>query len=272
MRSRLLSFLIIIISLAACKQAANNGHPDKLDKINPVVSPKAILKDLTTVSYYNRDYLKLAEDFYGYDSDGKKISKEEFLKLLAIGTYLPLKLATVDSSLSYILYPLPEITDPSVSWTFSQLGKEYYGNFKKEGRHFPITDFVDVNGKVYDTLATRNKILVFKYWFIRCGACIAEMPKLNQLVKEYNNRNDVLFLSFAFDPKEDLINFLKKTTFNYEVIPVSRKYIDDLNIEAFPTHMIINKNGMIAKVVNSEEELSVALQNESKQKGSGTLK
>lgn len=264
MQFRLLPVITFLLFLDACKQHGSSAHPDKLDEINPVISPAAILKDLKTVMYYKRDHLKLFKNFYGYDTDAHKISKEQFLKLLSSGTYLPLQLATVDSSLNYMLYKLPETTDPSISSTFSQFGMEYYRNFEWEGQKFPITDFVDVNGKLYNSETTHDKILVLKYWFIHCAVCVAEMPRLNQLVKEYSNRKDILFLSFAFDPKEDLINFLKKTTFNYEVIPVSRKYVDDLNINTFPTHIIVNKKGLIVKVVNSEEELKSSLAEESK--------
>ncbi len=71
-------------------------------------------------------------------------------------------------------------------------------------------------------------------------------------------------MSLAFDKKEDLSSFLARTTFNYAVVPNQEDFIlNNLKISMFPTHLIINKEGFIVKVVNTADELMVALQKES---------
>ncbi|WP_242499337.1 hypothetical protein [Flavobacterium sp. 140616W15] len=52
---------------------------------------------------------------------------------------------------------------------------------------------------------------------------------------------------------------------SYSVIPNMKIYMNEtLQLNAFPTHFIINKDGLIAKVVNNYESLEVALEKESK--------
>ena len=86
------------------------------------------------------------------------------------------------------------------------------------------------------------------------------MPALNDLVNQYKNRNDILFVSLAFDSKENLKFFLMQHPFNYAVVPGQQNYImEELKIGSFPTHLIINKQGMIAKVVNDNVSLAATL-------------
>lgn len=102
-------------------------------------------------------------------------------------------------------------------------------------------------------------MVALKFWFIHCVACVAEMPELNKLVEEYRDHKDVLFLSMAFDTKEQLLTFLKKTRFLYATIPVPEAYVlEEANVKLFPTHMIL-KDGVIQKAPINLRELVAAL-------------
>ena len=107
-----------------------------------------------------------------------------------------------------------------------------------------------MNGKTYDRFTTKGKVLVIKCWFIRCVACLKEFPELNKLVDKYKDRNDMLFISLAIDSKQDLISFLNTKEFKYAVVPDKEKCIT-----AYPTHILIDKNGKIVKVVNGIDDL-----------------
>jgi hypothetical protein len=67
----------------------------------------------------------------------------------------------------------------------------------------------------------------------------------------------------AYDSKEKLQDFLKKTKFNYAVIPVTASYMEDqLKVSGYPTHYIISKEGKVSKVMNDYKEMKRALINE----------
>ncbi len=231
--------------------------------MSAIGKPDAVLRDVSSVLYYKRDYLRFSEDFVAYDSAFQKLSREQFLKTLSSGNYLPLRLHTADSSNAYLLYRVPDSTDISIRHTLGQMGEEYYGYYKREGEKLPPFNFQDLDGKRYTNETMAGKTVVIKCWFIHCWACVQEMPRLNQLVGKYSKRDDVLFLSLAFDTETELRAFMKKTPFNYAVLPVSNSYLSDtLKINAYPTHIIVNKEGRITKVVSSADELAVLLPKE----------
>lgn len=249
--------LICFFVLTASSYPQAAGHGD------PVVEPAKVLGNIQSWLIYNRDYLKLSGNFIALDPASNTISKELFLKSLSSGKYLPLRLTSKNSNSYYKLYKLPASVDNDVLSTIKDLGEVEYEHFKMEGKELPGYNFVDLNGKAYNKKAVLGKILVLKCWFIRCQQCVEEMPALNKLVAKYKDRKDILFVSLAFDSKKDLQTFLTKRNFNYEVVPDQQNYIiNDLKINIFPTHLIINKQGKIAKVVGSADELIAALDNE----------
>ncbi len=122
---------------------------------------------------------------------------------------------------------------------------------KKPAPTFSVTTLA---GKPYDLAALRGKVVVLNFWFIGCAPCKAEMPGLNQLVAEFKG-HDVIFLALALDPAEDLLDFLKKTTFSYEVIPDAGKLIEEqFKITSYPTHIIIDRNGAIEAIMTGGSE------------------
>jgi thiol-disulfide isomerase/thioredoxin len=121
-----------------------------------------------------------------------------------------------------------------------------------------------MEGKTYNKQTTKGKILVLKCWFIDCRPCIAEMPALNELKQQYKNRNDILFVSICWDSKKDVEAFLKKPTFNYAVVPDQYKFLTEgLQLNGYPTHFVINKQGFITKKVNDYRGMAYALKKES---------
>ncbi|MFT4019001.1 MAG: TlpA disulfide reductase family protein, partial [Agriterribacter sp.] len=140
-------------------------------------------------------------------------------------------------------------------------------NYQMEGKPVPTFNFLDINGTHYNNASIKGKTVVLKCWFIRCTSCIKEFPECNKLVKEYDGRNDILFISLATDTKKDLEAFLQKEPLAYATVPETLGYISDsLNIIAYPTHLIIGKNGTIRKVVCSLEELKPFLKKEMEKK------
>nr|WP_199079797.1 TlpA disulfide reductase family protein [Pedobacter sp. ASV19] len=145
----------------------------------------------------------------------------------------------------------------------SDYGKTYYEHYKQEGRSLPDFHFVDLKGRVYDREKMKGKIVVLKCWFIKCTACIQEMPQLNKLVDTYKKRTDIVFVSLVPDGRTALNDFLKRTKFDYAVVPDKGVYITkDLKVSVYPTHFIINKKGVITKVINNADELNIALDKE----------
>jgi peroxiredoxin len=225
------------------------------------VSVQDILKTQMSLMYYERDYLKFSEDLNAYDITGKKISKGLFLKQLCTGLYLPLRLAGSTNGLTgYRLFKLNSVTDAKFKDILESIGNEYYNCYKYEGQRFPDLSFEDLAGHNHNNKTSTGKITVLNFWFIHCQACNEEMPRLNQIKAAYNGHNDIQFFAIAFDKIADLKNFQLKKKFDYTICRTPESNIEQIvGINEYPTHFIIDKNGIILKVTHDPEELNVAL-------------
>ncbi len=245
-------YLMIILSLSiSCSKKQEKTETDKTNMIIESLETNF----MTWWTYHNKNIV-LSSDFTPKDQNTKIISKDDFLKKLTTGDFIPLKLKSTDGLYYYQLFKLDETADKSIGRTIKNVSTKGYNHFKMEGTKFPKFSFIDLKGIHYSNENTKGKILVLKCWFINCKPCIAEFPELNALEKKYQNREDVLFISLAFDSKKALQDFLIKKPFSYAVVPNQREFMEDnLKVNTYPTHFVIDKNGTIKKVVNKVDEM-----------------
>jgi peroxiredoxin len=217
--------------------------------------PEDILKDFMTWYNYNYYNIHLAQDFIALDTNITVLNKTQFLSKLITGKFLAIKTAVKNSIPTYTLFNLNS-KHADIAATVMQSASSEISNYKMEGQKLPDFNFTDLNGVVYNEATTKGKIIILKCWFIHCKVCVQEFPELNQLVNEYKKNTNIIFLSLASDNKNDLINFVKKKPFNYAVVPNSDKYMtQSLGVQLYPTHLFVDQNGTIQKVVNSADDL-----------------
>ncbi len=247
-----------LFTIVSCSEESDYGLPN--------VDVEALQKDfMQWWTYYNR-YINLSSDFIAIDNSSNKISKEAFLKSLTTGKFIPAGLLSKDTSKTYYkLFQINPTSDKSIENAITGASIREYEHFKMEGQQFPKFSFTDLNGKLYTSENTKGKIVVLKCWFIKCIACIAEFPGLNEMVDQYKDRNDVVFISLAFDKEADLKAFLLTKPFNYNTVSVQKSYLGDtLKVSLYPTHFLIDKEGRIIKIVNKAARLKTFLANEMK--------
>ncbi|WPO78642.1 TlpA disulfide reductase family protein [Flavobacterium sp. KACC 22761] len=232
---------------------------------NSEIDPIQIQKNFTDWSAYQSKKIMLSRDFTALDAESKEISKEAFLDQLANRNFIPIRLKSEGNEYVYKLFKIQPKTDTSIKATINQIGFDAYKNYKMEGTAFPKFSFKDLNGNLVTNESMKGKIIVIKCWYIHCTPCIREFPQVNKLVEEYKDRKDIVFMSLAEDSAEQLKTFLARKPLSYSVIPDMKVYMNEsLQLNSFPTHFIINKEGMIAKVLPNFESLEVALAKESK--------
>lgn len=89
----------------------------------------------------------------------------------------------------------------------------------------------------------RGKTIILDFWFTKCAPCVASIPHLNGLVRMYP---EVVFLSFTFDSKEIVDEFLDKKMMHYPVgIDTERKTIRAYEVSLYPETFIIDSSGII---------------------------
>jgi len=249
-----LALLILLQVIPSCSRKPNYGAPD--------VDFNRIKKSFSEWWVYHNKSIILSSNFIALDAESNRISKDLFLKNLTSGEFIALKLTSSDS-ICYKLFKLDQGSDKTISEVIKQSGEEAYKNFKLEGKPFPKFDFKDLDGVEYTNENTKGKIVLIKCWFIACPPCIEEFPRLNELVEKYKNRSDIVFISLAYDQKEALESFLLKKPFRYAVIPDQKQFeFYDLDVKEYPTHFIIDGNGIIRKVVLKADEMIDALEHD----------
>jgi peroxiredoxin len=245
--------LFLLVLFASCSGQNQFGKPE--------VSPVEIQSQYANWRDYQNHNIILSRDFVALDSNSKEISKEHFLKELNEGNYIPIRLVSDATLFYYKLFKIEPTSDTSIKATISETAFNEIQNLKKEGEPFPKFSFKDLNGNLITNENLKGKIVVIKCWYIHCTACIREFPEVNQLVEKYKNRKDIVFISLAEDNPEQLKVFLVKKPLSYSVIPNMKSYMNlSLQLNAFPTHFIINKEGNIAKVLSNYSGLEVALE------------
>lgn len=254
-------FKIILVSYYLCRCIACSVGPQKNEKIMERSSSAFSRLDslLNSLSKVN-----LSHNFIGLDTTGNVIDKASFMTFISSGEYVPLEVASKDT-LRYKLYRYPPFDETKGDELLMKLmvknfAETEYNNYKMTGSPFPSFNFTDLNGDVYNTQNTKGKIIVVKCWFVGCKPCVAEIPALNEIVKQYANRKGIVFISLSFDSKKELHNFLLRTPFSYAVIADQRYYLSDvLKVSTYPTHIVVNKQGVVVSISNDYDEMVSAL-------------
>ncbi|WP_449400047.1 TlpA family protein disulfide reductase [Chryseobacterium wanjuense] len=128
-------------------------------------------------------------------------------------------------------------------------------------KNAPYFELTDLRGKKWSLKKLEGKVVVLNFWFTMCIPCIKEIPDLNRLVQNFNNK-DVIFLGLTFNNKDQIKKFLTKHPFDYMLIPGSQDTDKKYNISSWPTSIVIDKNGRIKKMISSGENIYEELKNE----------
>lgn len=121
-----------------------------------------------------------------------------------------------------------------------------------EGLQAPYYNEKNLSGKEFSTNSLYGKVVIIKFWFLRCGPCLEEIPELNRLVDKYKKNSDVVFIAPATDSFSAVRKFLSKRSFKYTILPDSYDIHGDFKVAGYPTHMVIFKNGEVGKVFTGQ--------------------
>ncbi len=262
-KHQIIVILLLSIFIFSCTEKSEKTVSNKeIEIFEPAVDFDVLKPDFKkwwTYHYYN---ISLSSNFTGINEQSDTIAKEQFLNKLISANYIPLKLKSNEGFETYKLFKLDSLTEKSIGETIKDVSLTALKHFKMEGQPLPQFDFIDLQNNHYTSQNTKGKIIILKTWFIGCTACVAEFPELNELVKKYKHRNDIVFVSLATDSKSKLVEFLNKKVFEYGVVPDQKEFIvKKLKLQTYPTHIIIDENGTIVKVVDRASEMIAFLDN-----------
>lgn len=249
--------LFSLLFLISCQQ----GNSE-----NPVADPSSVVEDQANFVKYWSSQMNLSSDFIALDTASSEMPKDQFLKQVSTGNYLPVKLKS-DTGFVYKLYKLDKPVDNYIRTLLKSIGNQEYKNFQWESKPLPKVNLKDLNGNIYTSENMRGKILVIDFWFIGCVSCVKEMPELNEILKTYKGQDDILFLSIAFDDEDSLRKFSNKINFDFSMISDTSPYLNKkLGINSYSTIVVVDKKGNVSKILDDQyhslENLRVILKKE----------
>lgn len=177
-----------------------------------------------------------------YAPDGSIVPKHIVLERLISGNYIAVPY--VDQNDEYTAIVIRKATKTE---------KNKFEKNKNNGtsshwvsKEFPLVSVEDIHGKKWTVDELKGKVTVLNFWFIKCKPCLMEIPELNKIVADFQSNEDIIFLAFAEDQKNDLKQFLNFKNFDYNIIPGSESFTKQLGVDAFPTHMVLDKKGVVS--------------------------
>lgn len=118
------------------------------------------------------------------------------------------------------------------------------------GNTMPYFNLVDRKGNIISSDTTRDKVVVFNFWFTSCPPCIQEIPELNEVYKKYKNRNDIVFAAITFEKEEKIKKFQAKYNLQYPIIGSEGDFSQSISRGAYPTNVIIGRDGKIQEYIS----------------------
>ncbi len=263
--NKIILFLLATVVLS-CEGNEGTEKPlssQNLESLEPKIDANELQFDFTKWWAYQSRNISLSSNFIGLNEASDTIGKKQFLEKLVTENYIPLKLKSDKGIELYQLFKLDAKANKDIGSTIKNESLTNLQYLEMEGAALPEFEFIDLEGKRYTNDNTKGKFVILKTWFINCKACVAEFPELNELVEKYKQRKDIIFVSLAINTNSDLEKFLQKKKFEYKVIPNQKSFIEDkLNYQIYPTHLIVDKNGIVLKVLNKASQMIAFLEHE----------
>ncbi|MCC6725027.1 MAG: TlpA family protein disulfide reductase [Saprospiraceae bacterium] len=128
-----------------------------------------------------------------------------------------------------------------------------------------LTKYKTLNGTLLNMAdLTKYDYTIIDFWGTWCGPCVKDLPKMQELYHKFQSKN-LNLIGIAVDADEQkVMNFVKKQKLTNSIL--FEKMNDQktglyglLNIQVFPTYMILDKAGTIIHTSNSFETLEAAI-------------
>jgi|GEM_PF-2884347 len=116
-----------------------------------------------------------------------------------------------------------------------------------KGCAFPNTELNKLDGTKFTIEELKGNVVFVHFWFTRCATCIAEIPSINQLHKEYENKN-AKFLAISFNDKNTLLTFSKKNgAFEAIQTSIEQKLLEEnfCVLDGYPLNLVLDKKGNV---------------------------
>ncbi|AEG99911.1 TlpA disulfide reductase family protein [Lacinutrix sp. 5H-3-7-4] len=101
----------------------------------------------------------------------------------------------------------------------------------------------DLEGNNFNLSEVKNKVVFVNIWATWCPPCIAEMPSIQKLYNDYNDK--IEFVLVSNENAETITKFLKKKNYSLNSYNPQTQIPETFNVKSIPRTFLINKKGEI---------------------------
>lgn len=102
---------------------------------------------------------------------------------------------------------------------------------------------VDENGETYNFETAKGKVVLINFWATWCPPCIAEMPNMEKLYRDY--KDEVVFLFVSNESQEIISKFKTKNNYDFVVYSPLTSNPKLLDISTIPRTFVLDKQGHV---------------------------
>lgn len=101
----------------------------------------------------------------------------------------------------------------------------------------------DQDGMAFNFNETKGKVVFLNFWATWCPPCIAEMPSIEALYRDYKDK--VVFVLVSNEDVETINTFKNKNNYNFKVCSPVSKPPSNFQTRSIPQTYVIDKSGKI---------------------------
>jgi thiol-disulfide isomerase/thioredoxin len=236
-----------------------------LDKINGV-------DDYVVEFVLDKQSIDPLGDVYTMKRDGKSTYKMTFDK----ATLLPIEVyAGNDLNKDFVRTNFLDIKENApepapLTWYYSTYAKDYQLETPKQlvllkngqtAPEFKLNAYT--SGEPVSLDQYKGKLVVVEFWIANCGFCIAAVPKINALAREFREKGVEFVAINAHDATKTIDIFKNNNKPEYRILTGGEATAETYGTDAFPTFVLIGKDGKVvySRTGLDDKELESAIAN-----------
>ena len=101
----------------------------------------------------------------------------------------------------------------------------------------------DLNGTQVDFKDLKGKVILLNFWATWCPPCVAELPHISDLNKDYKDK--IVMLLVSHEPADKVQPFLTDKGFDLNSYMPLTEYPENIKVSSIPRTFLIDKTGAI---------------------------
>ena len=135
-----------------------------------------------------------------------------------------------------------------------QKAEQSSAELQAEGREAPDFTLNDINGRPLKLSSLRGKYVVLDFWGSWCGWCIKGYPEMKRYYSKYKGKFEILGIDCNDpEPKWKAAVEQHQLPWLHVYNPNGSTLLNDYGIQGFPTKIVVDPQGKIARTVVGED-------------------